>query len=162
MASFDIVNKIDIQTLDNAINAAKREISTRYDFRGSNTTLELDKKTNMLHIVTEDEMKMDAIESVIISRLIKGKIDPKSLDLGEEKYAAGKQIKKDILVKSGIDKESARKIIKAIKELKLKVQPQLMDEQIRVNGKKLDELQKVISLCRSEDFGTPLQFINMK
>lgn len=162
MAQFDIVSEIDLQTLDNAVNAAKREIETRYDFRGSNSSIELDKKTYNIHVNTEDEMKMDAIESVLIGRLVKAKLDPKALDFGKEKYAAGKQIKKDVLVKKGIDRETAKKIVKAIKDTKMKVQPSIMDDQVRVNGKKIDELQAVISLCKGQDFGVPLQYVNMK
>ena len=162
MPSFDIVSKIDGQTLDNAINSAKREIETRYDFRGSNSTIELDKKTMVIHVVTEDEMRLESIDKVIIGRMVKQKLDPKSLDFGKDKYAAGKNIKKDILVKQGISRETAKKITKRIKETKLKVQPSIMDDQIRVTGKKIDDLQKVIAILKSEDFHSPLQFINMK
>ncbi len=162
MASFDIESKVDLQTLDNAINSARKEIEQRYDFKGSNTTIELDKKSLIVHVVTEDEMKMDAIDGVIISRLVKQKIDPKCLDFGKEQYAAGKQIKKDVLIKQGIDKETAKKIVKHIKGLGLKVQPSIMDDSVRVSGKKIDDLQQVIAACRNEDFGVPVQFVNMK
>lgn len=162
MASFDIVNKIDIQDLDNAINSARREIENRYDFRGSESSIELDKKSLLISVVTEDEMKMDNIEKVIITRLVKQKIDSKSLDFGKELYAAGKNLKKEIRIKEGIDKETAKKIVKAIKDQKLKVQPQIMDDQVRVTGKKLDDLQTVIAMCKQKDFGVPLQFVNMK
>ncbi len=162
MASFDIVSKIDVQTLDNAVNSAKREIETRYDFRGSNSTIDLDKKSMVIHITTEDDMRMDSIEKVIIGRFVKQKLDPSALDFGKEQYAAGKNIKKDILVKQGIDKESAKKIVKTIKDLKLKVQPSIMDDQVRVNGKKIDDLQACIAALRTADVGIPLQFVNMK
>ncbi len=162
MASFDIVSKVDLQTLDNAINSARREIETRYDFRGSNSTIELDKKTYNIHVLTEDEMRMDNIEKVIIGRLVKQKLDPKSLDFGKEQYAAGKMVKKDIKVKEGIERDTAKKIVKAIKDMKLKVQPSIMDDQVRVTGKKLDELQRVIAMCKQGDFGVPLQYVNMK
>ena len=162
MPQFDIVSKIDTQSLDNAVNSAKREIETRYDFRGSNSSIELDKTTFIIHVVTEDEMKMDAIESVLIGRLVKAKLDPKALDFGKDKYAAGKQVKKDVAVKQGIDRETAKKIVKAIKDKKMKVQPSIMDDQVRVNGKKIDDLQAVISLCKGQDFGIPLQYMNMK
>ncbi len=162
MASFDIVSKVDVQNLDNAINSAKREIQTRYDFRGSNTTLELDKKLFQLHIVTDNDMRMDQVEKVIIGRLVKAKISPDCMDFGKELYAAGNMVKKDIQIKQGIDKETAKKIVKSIKETKLKVQPSIMDEQIRVNGKKKDDLQAVIAHCKSQDFKVPLQFNNFK
>ena len=162
MPSFDIVNKIDVQSLDNAINVAKKEILNRYDFRESKSTVELDKKSLSIHIVTENEMKIDAIEDVIRSRMIKQKIDPLALDFGKEQYSSGNMVKKDIKVKEGIDKETAKKIVKIIKDSGLKVQAQIMDDQVRVIGKKIDELQAVISLCRKEDLGVPLQYVNMK
>jgi len=162
MPSFDIVNKIDAQTLDNALNNARKEITTRYDFRGSNTTIDYDKKTSTLHVVTENEMKIKAIEDIVMQRMAKQGIDPKSLDMGKEQYAAGSMVKKDIKIVEGIDKDVARKIVKAIKEAKLKVDPSMMEDQVRVSGKKIDDLQEVIALLRKSDFGVPLQFVNMK
>ena len=162
MPSFDIVNKTDVQLLDNAINVAKRELLNRFDFHGSKSTIELDKKECVIAIMTEDEMRLDSIIDVIRSRMIKQQINPQCLDEGKEKYASGNMVKKDILIKQGIDKDSARKIIKDIKDSKLKVQAQVMDEQIRVTGKKIDDLQQVIGLLRSKQYELPLQFVNFK
>jgi len=162
MPSFDVVNKIDAQTLDNALNNARKEITTRYDFRDSKTTVEYDKKSSTLHIVTENSMKIKAIEDIIMQRMAKQGIDPKSLDMGKEEYAAGAMVKKDVKIVEGIDKDVARKIVKAIKDAKLKVDPSMMEDQVRVSGKKIDDLQEVISLLRKSDFGIPLQFVNMK
>ena len=162
MPSFDIVNKIDHQLLDNAINTARKEIITRYDFRDSKSTIELDKKALTVQIHTENEMRVEAIEDVIRSRMIKQRLDPMSLDFGKERYASGNMMKKDIKIKEGIDKETAKKIVKKIKDAKLKVEAQIMDEQVRVSGKKIDDLQQVIALIRSSDFEVPLQFVNMK
>jgi cyclic-di-GMP-binding protein len=162
MPSFDIVSKVDPQNVDNAVNSAKKEILTRYDFRESKSSIELDKKNLSITITTENEMRIDAIEDVLRSRMIKQGIDPLSMDFGKEQYASGSMIRKDIKIKEGIDKETSKKIIKAIKDSGIKVQPQIMDDQIRVSAKKIDDLQSVISLCRREDFGTPLQFVNMK
>lgn len=162
MPSFDIVSKVDAQTLDNAINNAKKEILNRYDFNGSKSTIDLDKKTNQLTIVTEDDMRLKAITDSIISRMMKQNLDPKSLDFGKETVASGNMIRKEIKVKEGIDKEAAKKIVAKIKDSKLKVQASMMDDQVRVQSKNIDDLQKVISLCRGEDFGQPLQFINMR
>ncbi len=162
MASLDIVSKIDTQTLDNAINSANRELKNRYDFKGSNSSIELDKKSFQLHLLTDNDMRMDQLETMIINALVKNKIDPTSMDFGKEKYAAGKMLKKDILVKQGIDKETAKKIVKSIKGTKLKVQASIMDDQIRINGKKIDDLQAVIAHCRKTKFDVPLQFINFK
>ena len=146
MPSFDIVSKIDAQTLDNAINNAKKEILNRYDFNGSKSTIELDKKTNTVTVVTEDDMRLKAIQDSIISRMVKQSLDPKALDFGDEQYASGNMIRKEI----------------KIKDSGLKVQASIMDDQVRVTAKKIDDLQAVISLCRSDDFGQPLQYINMR
>lgn len=162
MASFDIVSKIDPQSIDNAVNVARKEIVNRYDFRESKSTVELDKKTSTVHIVAENDMRLEAIEDVLRARLIKQKIDPTCMDFGKEHYGSGNMLKKDIKLKEGIDKETAKKIIKDIKDSKLKVQAQVMDEQVRVTGKKLDELQAVIALVRSKDYEVPLQFDNFK
>lgn len=163
MPSFDIVSKLDAQTLDNAVNNAKKEILNRYDFNTSKSTVELDKKTNVLTIVTEDDMRLKAITDSIISRFVKQGLDPKALDF-EKPYISvtGNMIKKDIVVKEGIDKEAAKKVVKKIKDSGLKVQAAIMEDQVRVTGKKLDDLQAVIAVCRGEDFGQPLQYINMR
>jgi cyclic-di-GMP-binding protein len=162
MPSFDIVSKIDGQTLDNAINVAKKDILNRYDFNDSKSTVELDKKTNELTIVTENDMRLKAIEDSIISRMMKQGLDPKALDFGDEHAASGNMIRKAIKIKEGLDKEAAKKVVKKIKDSGLKVQAAIMDDQVRVTAKKIDDLQAVISLCRTEDFGQPLQYINMR
>jgi uncharacterized protein YajQ (UPF0234 family) len=162
MASFDIVSKVDGQTLDNAINTAKKEILNRFDFRDSKTEIDLDKKSNDIHIVTENSMRIKSIGDVIMTRLSKQGIDPKSLDFGKDEYSAGSMVKKDIKVKEGLDKETAKKVVKLIKDQKLKVEVAIMDDQVRVTGKKLDDLQAVISMLRGQDLGLPLQFVNMK
>src|ERR1017187_1349102 len=162
MPSFDIVNKTDPQTLDNAINNARKEIVNRYDFRDSKTTIDFDKKSNNLHVVTENDMRIKAIEDIIIQRMAKQGIDPKALDFGKEHYAAGSMVKKDIKIIEGIEKEAAKKIVKTIKDLKLKVEPSIMDDQVRVTAKKIDDLQAVMAAIRKKDFGVPLQFVNMK
>lgn len=162
MPSFDIVSQIDSQTLDNAINNAKKEILNRYDFNDSKSTVDLDKKTNVITIVTENDMRLKAIQDSIISRMMKQQLDPKALDFGEEEYASGNMIRKEVSIKEGLDKEAAKKVVKRIKDSGLKVQASIMDDQVRVQGKKLDDLQAVISLCRGEDFGQPLQYINMR
>lgn len=162
MPSFDIVNKVDAQLLDNAINVARKEIINRFDFNGSKTEITLDKKAMAMHILTENDMRMDSITDVIRNRMIKQKLDPLCLDFGKEQYASGFMLKKDIKVREGIDKEVAKKIIKDIKDSKLKVQAQLMDDQVRVTAKKIDELQGVISFLRNNNYELPLQFVNMK
>jgi uncharacterized protein YajQ (UPF0234 family) len=163
MPTFDIVSKIDGQTLDNAINIAKKEILNRYDFNDSKSTIDLDKKTNTITVVTENDMRLKAISDSIISRMVKQQLDPKALDLdGNVQSASGNMIRKEIKIKEGIDKEAAKKIVKKIKDSGLKVQASIMEDQVRVQGKKIDDLQAVISLCRKDDFGQPLQYINMR
>lgn len=162
MPTFDIVSKIDGQTLDNVINIAKKEILNRYDFNDSKSTIELDKKTNVVTIVTENDMRIKAIQDSIISRMVKQQLDPKAMDFGKEQAASGNMIRKEIKIKQGLDQDAAKKIVKKIKDSGLKVQASIMDDQVRVQGKKIDDLQSVISLCRKEDFGQPLQYINMR
>jgi len=162
MPSFDIVSQVDHQKLDNAINVAKKEIVNRYDFHGSKTEVELDKKTMMINIVTENEMRLKAIEDIIIGRMMKQGLESGNLDYGKEHYASGNMIKKDVKVKEGIEKELAKKIVKIIKESGIKVQASIMDDQIRVTGKKIDDLQQVIALMRQQPLDLPLQYINFR
>jgi uncharacterized protein YajQ (UPF0234 family) len=162
MPSFDIVSKVEIQDLDNAINVAKKEILTRFDFRNSKSNIELDKKNLVIHLLSENDMRIDAIEDVIRSRMIKQKLDTKALDFGKEHYASGNMVKKDVKVRQGIEKDISKKIVKIIKDSGLKVQAAIMDDQVRVTGKKIDDLQAVIALCRRSEIEIPLQFINMK
>lgn len=162
MPSFDIVSKIDAQTLDNAINTARKEILNRFDFRGTASTIELDKKNMSLSILTEDDMRLNSIIDIVRSRMVKQGIDPRCLDEGKEHYASGNMVRKDVKVRQGIDKDTCRKIMKDIKDSKLKVQAQQMDDLVRVSGKKIDELQAIIALMRRSDYELPLQFVNMK
>ena len=162
MASFDIVSKVDTQTLDNAINTAKREVETRYDLRGSNSTIEFDRKALTIKVGTEDHLKLDSIVDILLERSTKQKIDVKSYDLKEEPQPSGKLLYKTIKIQNGIDRDKAKKVVKAIKDMKLKVEAQIQDDQIRVNGKKFDDLQAVMAMCRATDFEVPLQFENMK
>lgn len=162
MASFDIVSKVDQQSLDNAVNNAVKEITTRYDFRDSKTEIDLDKKNYQITILTENDMRIDAIRDVLISRLMKQKIDPTCLDFGKDHYASGNMIRKEIKIKQGIDKETAKKIVKFIKDLKLKVNPSIMEDRVRVDGKKIDDLQQIMAQLRTQNFEIPLQFDNLK
>lgn len=162
MASFDIVSEVDMQTVDNAVNSAKKEIETRYDFKGTGSEIALDKKNLVISLTTENDFRIDQMETVLIGRFVKAKIDPQSLDLTKEPYASGKVVKKEIPVSQGIDRETSKKIVKAIKDAKIKVETAIMDDQVRITSKSIDNLQQVIALCRQGDFGLPLQFVNMK
>ena len=164
MASFDIVSKVDPQTMDNAVNVARKEIMNRYDFRDTKGSLEYDKKNNMVHITMENDMRVQHTEDVLIGKMVKQGLDATALDFSKEAYQSGAMVKKDIKVKAGIEKDTSKKIMKIIKDSKLKVSAAIMDETIRVTGKKIDDLQDVIALMRSnsEEIGMPLQFVNMK
>jgi uncharacterized protein YajQ (UPF0234 family) len=162
MPSFDIVSKVDPQTVENAINVAKKEIQNRYDFSGSKTEVDFNKKELTMHIVTENEMRLKAVLDIIVTRGGKQGLDPRSYDTTKEHYAQGAMVKQDIKMKNGLDKEAMKKISKAIKDSGLKVQPAQMDMLIRVSAKKIDDLQAVMADLRRQDFGFPLQFENMK
>ncbi|TAH27340.1 MAG: YajQ family cyclic di-GMP-binding protein [Cytophagales bacterium] len=162
MPSFDISSKVDAQTMDNALNVTRKELQTRYDFRETKTEIEFNKKDNQLLITTETDMRIKAIEDILMSRMAKQGLDSKSLEFTKEAYASGAMMKKEIKIKNGIDKDSAKKIVKDIKESQIKVSTAQMDDIIRVTGKKIDDLQAVISFLRKNDYGLPLQFINMK
>ncbi len=162
MPSFDIVNKVDLQEVDNAVNNTRKMTQTRYDFRGSKTEIELNRKDSKISILTEDNMKMKAIENELIGNLVKRKVDAKSVKYGEPERAAGDMVKLEAEILAGIDKETARKIVKLIKETKMKVQAAIQEDQVRVSGKKIDDLQAVIAMLKEQDLGVPLQYINMR
>lgn len=162
MPSFDIASKLDAQLLDNAINVAKKDILNRWDFRDSKSSVELNKKELTVQISTENDMRLDAILDAIHSRMIKQNLDPRGLDETKEHYPSGPMIKKDIKVRQGLDKEATKKIMKDIKDSKIKVTAQIMDDIIRVSSKSINDLQAVIAFCRKGDYEVPLQFINMK
>lgn len=162
MPSFDIVSKVDLQTLDNAINVAKKEIANRYDFKGSHVEIDLNKKDMIVNIETESDMQMKQVEDIVLTKAMRQGIEANSFDMSKEPVASGKHLKKPIAVKNGIDREVAKKIIKLIKDSKAKVTPAIQDDTIRVTAKKIDDLQSVIQLCKSSDLDIPLQFVNMK
>ena len=162
MPSFDICSKVDVQTLDNAINVVKKEIANRFDFRGTHFEMELDKKNFLIKVEADSDMKMQQVVDVILSRGIKQGIDGNAFDFSKEAYPSGKITKKEVTVKNGLKQEDAKKIVKAIKDSGLKVQPAIMDNIIRVTAKKIDDLQEVMALCRGGNFGVPLQYENMK
>src|ERR1700749_5042970 len=162
MPSFDIVSKVDAQALDNAVNVTTKEISNRFDFKGSPVVIDLNKKEFKINIETEDEMKMRQLIDVLISRAHKQGIAPEAFDFSKEGYQSGKAWKKEVIVRNGLKQEDAKKIVKQIKDSGLKVQAAIMDDLVRVSGKKLDDLQAVMQLCRTSNLGVPLQFDNMR
>jgi uncharacterized protein YajQ (UPF0234 family) len=162
MPSFDIVSRIDMQEVDNAVNTTTKTILTRYDFRNSKTEISLDKKEKKIQVTTEDDMKLRAVQDTLIENLVKRKVDRRCLDpKGAEPTAQG-MIRREIAIKDGVDSDNARSIVKLIKDKKLKVQAAMQDNQVRVTGKKIDDLQEVIQLLRGANLPIPLQFVNMQ
>ncbi len=162
MPSFDIVSRVDLQEVDNAVNNVKKELDTRYDFRGVHTEIVLNRKDNQITVTTGDEMKYRAVRELLITHCVRRKVDPKALEFGEPETAAKLQVRGVVKIKEGVEKAVAQRIVKLVKDLKLKVQTQIQDEQVRVTGKKIDDLQAVIKVVDAENFGIPLQYINMK
>jgi cyclic-di-GMP-binding protein len=162
MPSFDIANKIELQNIDNVINIVQKEIVARFDFKGSNSSIELDKKNKTVQLISEDEMRIDSMIDMLRMRLIKQKLNPLCFDYNKDSYTSGMMQKKELALKEGIDKESAKKIMKIIKDSKLKVESQIMNDIVRVTAKKIDDLQQIMQLLRTSDLELPLQFINLK
>jgi uncharacterized protein YajQ (UPF0234 family) len=162
MPSFDIVSKVELQTLDNAVNVVKKEITNRFDFKGSHVLIELNKKDFAIDLEADSDMKIRQITDVIISRSIKQGLDPLAFDFTREALPSGKIVKKNVPVRNGLKQEDSKKILKIIKDSGLKVQAQIMDDLIRITGKKIDDLQSVIQLCKNANTGIALQYINMR
>ena len=162
MPSFDISSKVDLQTLDNAVNIAKKEIDNRFDFKGTHVSFELNKKDMTIAIEVESDMKVQQLEDVLLTKAMRQGLEAKCFDMSKEHTASGKYVRKTIAIRNGIDKENAKKIVKLIKDSGSKVQAAIMDDIIRVTAKKIDELQAVIQLCRTSDLELALQFVNMK
>ncbi|MFC1926692.1 YajQ family cyclic di-GMP-binding protein [Chloroflexota bacterium] len=162
MPSVDVVSKVDLQTLDNAINNVKREISTRFDFKNVRSEITFDRKAKCIHIVTGDDLKVKAVTEMLIGQCVRLKVDTKCLDFKEIESVSHSTAKMDILIKEGIPKETGQKIVKLIKGLKIKVQPAIQDDQVRITGKKIDDLQEIMRLLKDQDYNIPLQFVNMK
>ena len=162
MPSFDFVSKVDAQALDNAVNVVTKEISNRFDFKGSHVVINLDKKEFKLKIETDDDMKMRQLIDVLISRAHKQGISPEAFDLSAEGAQSGKVWKREVQVRNGLKQEDAKKIVKLIKDAGLKVQASINDDLVRVTGKKIDDLQEVIKASRSWNLGIPLQNENMR
>jgi len=162
MASFDIVNKLDLQKVDNAINTAIKELANRYDLRDQECSIELDKKSKVVKLAAKQDMALQSMVDIILSKFTKQQLDPRVLDLSKEPNPSGKLMLLNLPIKEGIDKETAKKVVQFIKDSKLKVQASIMDEQVRVTSKSIDELQTTIAKIRANDFEVPLQFDNMR
>jgi uncharacterized protein YajQ (UPF0234 family) len=162
MPSFDFTSKVDLQTLDNAVNVVSKEITNRFDFKGAHVLIELNKKDFKVNLEADSDMKIEQIVDVLISRSMKQGLAAEVYDLSKTPYVSGKITKKEVPVRNGIKQEDAKKIVKLIKDSGVKVQAAIMDDIIRITGKKIDDLQEVIALSKGWDLGIALQFVNMK
>ncbi len=160
MPSFDVVSQVDRQEVDNALNQTRKEVGQRYDFKGSKTDIR--QEGDDIHIVSDDEHKVKAVVDVLQSKLVRRGVSLKALVYGAVEPAAGGLAKQTITVQQGIDTDKAKAIVKLIKDHKLKVQAQIQADQVRVTGKKRDDLQTVIQLLRQQDLDLPLQFTNFR
>lgn len=161
-SSFDIVSEIDLQEMDNAVNQAVKEITTRYDFKGTAASLEFDRKAKELTMTGDAEQQLDAVKKVLIEKMIKRNVDPKCLDPQKVEEATHRSVRQKVKLKSGIDKDTAKQIQKGIKDLKLKVNASIQGEALRVSGSKRDDLQAVIAHLKANPPGIPLQFTNYR
>jgi uncharacterized protein YajQ (UPF0234 family) len=160
MPSFDIVSKVDMQEVDNAVNQAIKEIGQRYDFKGSKCQITPEKDS--VKILADDDYKLKAVVDVLQSKFIKRNISIKALQYGKVEPASGGMVRQIITVQQGISKEKAKDIIGIIKESKLKVQAQIQDDQVRVIGKNRDDLQDAIQLLKGKDLDVEMQFMNFR
>lgn len=161
MPSFDIVSNADVQEIDNAVNQAIKEIQQRYDFKDSKSEIKWDKKEEII-ILADDDGKLRNIIEILQTKFVKRGVSLKSLDYGKVEDASGSMKRQVVKIRQGIPTDKAKEINKIIKEMKVKVQPQIQDDQIRVTGKKIDDLQAVIQDLKGRDFDINLQYINMR
>ena len=159
MPSFDVVSEVELHELTNAVDQAQRIVTNRFDFKGIEASFERNERTVI--ITAEAEFQVTQMEDMLRSALVKCKIDPAAMDCSEI-LASGKTVSQTVVLRHGLDSDQCRKVVKKIKESKLKVQAQVQSEQVRVTGKKRDDLQQVMALLRDGDFGAPLQFSNFR
>ncbi len=159
-SSFDVVSQVDMQEVDNAVNQTDREITTRFDFKGSNTKIE--RKDEIIHIDTSDEMKLQNVVDVLETKLVKRGVSIKALKYSKVDPSLGGRVKQDITVQAGLDKEQAKQITSRVKSLKLKVQAAIQGDSVRITGKNKDDLQVAIQALKEEDFDFAIQFNNFR
>jgi uncharacterized protein YajQ (UPF0234 family) len=160
--SFDVVSKVDLQEVANAVQQASKEIATRFDFRGSASKIAWDEKELALTLTSDDAGKLKSVVDILETRLVKRGIAVKALDFGKIEPAAGASVRQVVKVQQGIPSEKAKAIVRTIKDRKLKVQASIQADQVRVSGRNKDDLQATMALLRGEDFGLPLQFTNYR
>jgi len=162
MPSFDIVSEIDKQEIDNAINQAHKELATRFDFKGSPATIEWNEKESKIELKAQDGMRLKSLHEMVVGKLAKRNIDLRNVERNDPVISPLGHATQDFVIKQGLDGEKAKEIVKAIKAADFKVQCALQERQIRVTGKKRDDLQEVIAFCRSRDFEVTLGFKNFR
>jgi len=160
--SFDVVSKVDLQEVLNAVQQASKEIATRFDFRGSKSKVEWNEKELTLTLTSDDEGKLKSVKDILETRLVKRGVAVRSLDYQKVEPAAMGTVRQDVKIQQGIASEKAKEIVKAIKDRKLKVQAAIQGDQVRVSGRAKDDLQEVMTLLRAGDYGVPLQFTNYR
>ena len=160
MPSFDVVNKLDFQEIDNAIGNATREITNRYDFKGSDTSIE--RKENDLTVVTDDELKLNQVHDLLITHLVRRKIDPLCLSKKSLEKAGGNKVRQFYKFIEGIEQAISKQITAEVKSSKIKVQVKINGNELRVDGKKKDDLQSVMQMIENSNLGIPVQFVNFR
>lgn len=162
MPSFDIVSKLDMQETTNAVDLVKRELGNRYDFKNVTYSIELKQKENEIALMAESEYCLEQLANSLKGNIIKRKIDVKALDFQDIEKAGGNTLRQKVKIKEGIDHENAKKITKEIKSSKIKVQASIQGDELRITGKKLDDLQEVIEMVKGLNLPVPLQYINFR
>ena len=163
MPSFDVTSKVDLQEVDNAVNQARKEVSQRYDFKGSKAAIDFDRTEGTLTLTADDEFKLRALWEVLETRMVRRKVPLKNLKRGEIEHGANDTVRRLITLQQGVPIEAGREIVKFLKDRKLrKVQPAIQGDQLRISSPSRDELQSVMALLREEDFGVELQFGNYR
>jgi uncharacterized protein YajQ (UPF0234 family) len=162
MPSFDIVSKIDLQEVDNAVNLVMREIGNRYDFKNVKWSIELDKKETKITLNAESEYCLEQVQNSLKGSFVRRGLDPKALDFQTTEKASGASLRQAVKIKQGVDQPTAKKIVKEIKDRKMKVQASIQGEEVRVTGKKIDDLQEIIAMVKSMGLDLPLQYINFR
>ena len=160
--SFDIVSVINLEEVQNAVNQSMAEIRQRYDFKGSKSEITLEKKENKVVILADDDVKLKSVIDILQSKLVKRKVSLQALDYGKVEPASGDSVRQSIVIQQGISQEKGKEVAKAIKEMGVKVQSQIMDDQLRVTGKNRDDLQTVIANLKEKDFGIAMDFTNYR
>jgi len=160
--SFDIVSEVDLQEVDNALNQARKEISQRYDFKDSKSSVDFTPKEKHIIVISDDEFRLKSVIDILQSKLIKRSVPIKALEYGKVEPAANNTVRQTISLRVGIDKENAKTLVRIIKDSKLKVQAQIMDDQVRVTGKSKDDLQEVMKIVRGTDLPFATQFVNYR